>query len=369
MQDATSNLPSTRELRWFAPVGFILLLLPAVFSEVPPGTLFNPLQWAFAAWCMWLIFWFLAWQRRALNRVDASTAPFPDLGWGNRLTLLRGLFLAALGGFALQPVSDDSWLPALCYGAAALLDRFDGEVARRTRRCTELGAALDTLYDALGLVVAPVVALLLGKLHVGYLLTSVAYYWFIAGLYWRSLRGLPVHPLAPSALRRTLAGCQMGFVAFALWPPFSGLITQWLGLCFMVPLLLGFLVDWMQVSGRYDPYATRNVARRETMVALSENWLLPALRVATAVALLGLPAFANLPWLATASLACAILTGCLVRVAGIAVMLLLAWQFEAPAMDPHTLFCCAASVALLIFGGGRFSLWRADDPFLYRNPA
>ncbi|HWK54251.1 MAG TPA: CDP-alcohol phosphatidyltransferase family protein, partial [Hyphomicrobiales bacterium] len=196
----THHRRSIHELLWLGPIGLVCLLLPATLLwQRQPGAAV-PLRWLLAAGALWLLIWWLAWQRRALNREHALAAPFPDLGWGTRLTLLRGLLMAALGGFLLLPASN-SWLPALCYGAAALLDRMDGEVARRTHRCSELGAALDTLFDALGLVVAPLVALLLGKLHPSYLLTSAAYYLFIAASRSRLRRGLPLQPLAPSALR------------------------------------------------------------------------------------------------------------------------------------------------------------------------
>jgi CDP-diacylglycerol--glycerol-3-phosphate 3-phosphatidyltransferase len=365
MQEMTSNLPSTRELRWLAPAGLLCLLLPAMLPESQPPSAFNTLRWALAAWGFWLPIWFLAWQRRELNRLNGTAAPFPSLGWGNRLTLLRGLLLAALGGFVLQPAAA-SWLPALFYGSAALLDRLDGEVARRTRHCSELGTALDTLYDALGLVVAPLVALQLGKLHESYLLTSVAYYWFVAGIYWRRFHDLPLYPLAPSALRRTLAGCQMGFVALALWPSLAAALTRWLGLFFMLPLLIGFMVDWWQVSGRYDPQSPASTARRQRLLDVLEFPVLPGLRLVLAAALLSLPTAAALPWLAVMALALAFGAGCLTRLCSILLLVLLAWHFAGDHVDAPTLFCCAAAVTLLLFGGGRFSLWSADDALLRR---
>ncbi|MDR0781279.1 MAG: CDP-alcohol phosphatidyltransferase family protein [Pseudomonadales bacterium] len=364
MKSLTHDLPSTRELRWLAPIGLVCLVLPALLpAHEAPGA-FNALHWALAAWGFWLPIWFLAWQRRAHNRSDEKAAPFRDLGWGNRLTLLRGLLLAALGGFALQPAGTP-WLPAACYGSAALLDRLDGEVARRTRHCSELGAALDTLYDALGLVLAPLVALRLGKLHESYLLTSVAYYWFVAGLYWRRWHEQPVHPLLPSALRRTLAGCQMGFVALVLWPTLAAPLTRWLGLCFMLPLLLGFMRDWWQVSGRYDPQSPANTARRQRCSAILEFSVLPGLRAVLMVALLLSP---TLSW-PVAVLAVALGAGWLTRLASILLLVLLAWDFQGSSVAALTLLQSASAVALLLLGGGRFSLWRADDTLLRRTTA
>jgi CDP-diacylglycerol--glycerol-3-phosphate 3-phosphatidyltransferase len=338
-------------------------MLPA--ASVPSA--FNALHWALAAWGFWLPIWFLAWQRRALNRIDDAADPFPNLGWGNRLTLLRGLLLAALGGFVLQPVAA-SWLPALFYGSAALLDRIDGEVARRTRHCSELGTALDTLYDALGLVVAPLVALRLGKLDESYMLTSVAYYWFVGGTYWRRFHDLPLYPLAPSTLRRTLAGSQMGFVALALWPTLAAPLTRWLGLFFMLPLLIGFMVDWWQVSGRYDPRSAASVARRQRLLEVLEFPVLPGLRVLLPMLLLALPT-TTLPWPVAVTLAAALIAGCLTRLCSILLLVLLAWSFGGNSVDTLTLLCSAAAVTLLLFGGGRFSVWSADDALLRRTDA
>jgi CDP-diacylglycerol--glycerol-3-phosphate 3-phosphatidyltransferase len=365
MHPITPDLRSTRELRWLAPAGLLCLLLPAMLPAPEQPSAFSALRWALGAWLFWLPIWFLAWQRRELNREDDAAAPFPDLGWGNRLTLLRGLLLAALGGFVLQPVTN-SWLPALCYGSAALLDRVDGEVARRTRRCSELGTALDTLYDALGLVVAPLVALQLGKLHESYLFTSVAYYWFMAGVYWRRFHDLPLYPLAPSALRRTLAGCQMGFVALALWPTLAAPLTRWLGLFFMLPLLIGFVLDWWQVSGRYDPLSPANAARRLKFLSVLEFPVLPGLRLALAAALVLLPLLDGVPRLAVLALALALGAGFLTRLGSIVLLMLLAWNFAGNSVDALTLFCSAAAVTLLLFGGGRFSVWGADDALLRR---
>lgn len=353
---------STRELLWLGPVGLSCLLLPIAWGVQPPGVAG---RWLLAAGALWLLVWWLAWQRRTLNREHAAAAPFPDLGWGTRLTLLRGLLMAALGGFVLLPVSD-SWLPALCYGAAALLDRLDGEVARRTRRCSELGAALDTLFDALGLVVAPLVALLLGKLHVSYLLTSAAYYLFVAASRWRLRRGLPLQALAPSALRRTLAGCQMGFVAFALWPPLAAELTRWIGLFFMLPLLGGFLIDWFQVSGRIDLLQPSTARRLTDLHAALEKWALPALRLLLAGTLMVLPD-GTAPAALLLVLALAFCLGLLVRTAGIALLVLLAWYFPGGEVAMPVLWSCAGAVALLLLGGGRWCVWRGDDAWLRRT--
>ena len=115
---------------------------------------------------------------------------------------------------------------------------------------TLLGTQLDTSFDALGLLIAPLVAVGYGKLHPTYLLVSVAYYLFMWGLYWRRSHGLPVLPLRPSNMRRVLAGMQMGLCATALWPLINATLSQVVGVVFMLPLLAGFWRDWLDVSCR-----------------------------------------------------------------------------------------------------------------------
>jgi CDP-diacylglycerol--glycerol-3-phosphate 3-phosphatidyltransferase len=130
-----------------------------------------------------------------------------------------------------------------------------GDIAARSadrsnRQTTELGKELDTTLDAMGLVIAPLLAVLYGKLFASYLLVSVAYYLFQWGLLWRRRFDKPVYPLPPSRLRRQLAGYQMGLVATVLWPPLPALLTRPVGILFMLPMLYGFIRDWLVVSGR-----------------------------------------------------------------------------------------------------------------------
>jgi CDP-diacylglycerol--glycerol-3-phosphate 3-phosphatidyltransferase len=187
------------------------------------------------------------------NRSTVDDMPHVTLGHGTHTTLLRGLLIAATAGFLVtigtgaRPLLP--FVPAALYTAAALGDGLDGYLARRQQHTTQLGAELDTTLDALGLLVAPLLAVLYGKLHASYLLVSVAYYLFQWGIHWRVTHDRPVYPLPPSRLRRHLAGLQMAVVAAALWPPLPEALTRPLGVVFMLPLLIGFCRDWLHVSG------------------------------------------------------------------------------------------------------------------------
>ena len=242
-----------RELQRLAVLGFGLLLTLALFLGVIENSLFAS-RWLLLALPSW---GFVIWQCRRrlhLNYGQLDNQWYSTLGPGNRITLLRGLLIAATAGFLVTTGLEMThlllYVPAVLYTAAALGDALDGYLARKHKQSTELGKELDTTLDALGLVIAPLLAVLYGKLYASYLLVSVAYYLFQWGLWWRRRHDKPVHPLPPSRIRRLLAGYQMGLVATVLWPPLPAGLTRPVGILFMLPMLAGFIRDWMAVSGR-----------------------------------------------------------------------------------------------------------------------
>lgn len=260
--EGCSGLPANKvprelhgEVCIIAVLGVSLLVAAALvlaFLEQPVPAL----HWISAALLCWTFVLWQCHQRLHLNRSGGHTPLYTTLGYGNRITLLRGWFIAGTAGFvAIAQVEIHLkllYVPAVLYTLAALGDWFDGHLARRLQHTTLLGKELDTALDALGLLVAPLVAVLYGKLHGSYLLVSMAYYLFQWGIYWRHRQGKVVYALPPSRLRRHLAGLQMAVVAAALWPPLPAGVMQWLGIALMMPLLLGFCRDWLHVSGRLD---------------------------------------------------------------------------------------------------------------------
>jgi CDP-diacylglycerol--glycerol-3-phosphate 3-phosphatidyltransferase len=340
-------------------------------------------RWLLASGVLWGFVWWQTWRRLALNRASDAEPLCADLGHANRLTLLRGGLIAATGGFLLQAPDAGlhGWLPALLYSLAVILDRVDGYVARRDRQTSLLGGELDTIFDALGLLVAPLLAVAYGKIHWSYLLVSAAYYCFVGGLYWRRRQGLPVFPLAPSSLRRSLAGFQMGLIAVVLWPPFHAELTRLAGVAFMLPVLAGFAVDWLVVSGRLDPRQPAK-ARLFTRLRFLSAWLLqPGLRALLALTLWQVFRFTGLP-LAPISggtwsdmlLAWALLLSVLMIAAGVAgqagallLLLLLAWQAPDGDFDLTAYVVIFSAVWILLLGTGRFSLWRRDAHWINRH--
>jgi CDP-diacylglycerol--glycerol-3-phosphate 3-phosphatidyltransferase len=185
--------------------------------------------------------------RRAMAR-----APTP-LGLATQVTLARGLLVSLVAGFVLvRPVGVVAWAPAALYTAASLADRLDGALARRRGEVTAVGAELDGATDALGLLVAPLVAVAWGRLPPWYLLVGAAYYLFRAGIWLRRRRGLPVHPerVVPNAPTRFFAGAQMILVCAALPPVLSPHATAAAATILMIPPLLFFARDWRRVTGR-----------------------------------------------------------------------------------------------------------------------
>ncbi len=364
-----TNHPSFLQLQRSGLLGALALLCAAAPIAALQGAPYAGL-WLLQGLALWALCWQQAWQRRTLNRPTAEAPLHASLGLANQLSLLRGLLIAATGGFLLQlpdaPVL--IWVAAACYSVAAILDRVDGFVARRTRQTSLLGAELDTVYDALGLVVAPVLAVLLDKVHASYLLVSVAYYLFVLARSRRERLGLPVHPLLPSTLRRTLAGFQMGYVAVVLWPPFQAELTRVAGLAFMLPLLAGFVVDWLVVSGRIG---AARAATFDALASVSERWLQPLLRVLLALLLLAqnvVAGPASLSLLAGSAIAALlILSGIGARLGALSLLILWALSPPVTVLTPLFLSLLACTVGVLLLGSGRFSVWQGDDHWVRRH--
>jgi CDP-diacylglycerol--glycerol-3-phosphate 3-phosphatidyltransferase len=370
-----------RELQLAALLACAALLAGAILLALVEGGIFAA-QWFVGSGLLTAFVWLQCWRRRALNRAASGTALYSTLGWANRLTLVRGVLIAACGGFLLPGASvvDIGWICAPLYSIAAILDRLDGYVARRNHQTTLLGIEFDTVVDALGMLVAPLLAWSLGKIHWTYLCVSAAYYVFQLGLYWRRRQGLAIYPLAPSKLRRALAGFQMGFIAVVLWPPFLAPTTLVIGIAFMVPVLLGFCVDWLAVSGKIQPQSPTAAGIFGNIALFSTTCFQPALRLLLLIALLMFSHFSDLAvlarpgglWSATGLnyalgiSAAMIVLGLGGRIGALMMLGLLAWYFPATSLDNAMGAVIVSAVWILLLGCGRFSLWQHDDRWVTR---
>jgi len=344
------------------------------------------LAWDFRAAIQWLwlsmVICWLVYKQAArllpLNRPSGANALYPSLGWANQLTLLRGILIAMTGGFLFQvwPPGLLAWAPGVIYTLAAVIDRVDGYVARKTGLPSQMGSELDIKFDALGLVVAPLLACLYGQVHWSYLSVSLAYYLFQWGTAYRIRKGLPVFELPQNLNRRSMAGFQMGFIAVALWPLLSPYYTSLAGVAFMLPLLLGFSIDWLTVSGRI----TWGSGGIDKILLKGRNLLeviiLPLLRglVFLLICYL-LPSLSNqsgFSWptavfiAAVVIAAMSVLLGLAGRVAALVLVSLLGIHYLEIPLDTSGTLLLLSLVWVMSLGTGAYNLWTWDENWVNR---
>jgi CDP-diacylglycerol---glycerol-3-phosphate 3-phosphatidyltransferase len=329
------------------------------------------------------------------NRRAGEAALLPGLGWGNWLTLLRGMMVSLLAGFLFSPwpLGGLAWFPVLLYLTAAVADFFDGYLARINNQATELGARLDMQFDGQGTLVVIALAVWYGQLPLWYLSVGLARYLFIFGLWRRERQGLAARDMTPSAQRRIIAGFQMGFLAVVLWPILPAEAVTLAGTIFALATLASFARDWLVVSGQIDPASPTYRRWRDRAATLIGGWLPLAARLALAAALwqmaTHLPALWPPPeswtavWQSWRVPGAAILTGLFVVVfvwAGITAVLgaaprLSAFALVFPVGSDIVAYglgganglALAALVWLMLFGGGRAALWPVEERFVTRR--
>lgn len=194
-------------------------------------------------------FWYVG--QQLPSTTAGRVRPGELVGLANALTILRGSCYAVVAGFLVVPPGTTlAWVPALCYGGGVALDKLDGTVARTVGEETRLGERLDMAFDTFGFVVAPLLAVLWGRLPVWYLSLSAARYVFKAGVAWRRRRGRPVFDLPESSLRKVLAGTQMAFLSVVLVPVVPVDLAWTVAPAVLAPSLAVFVRDFLVVTGR-----------------------------------------------------------------------------------------------------------------------
>jgi len=277
--DQQANRQTLRTLRchWLlVAIGYAVALLVGYFIVINGWDHVSARRWLLIATLVATRpLWWL-WHGLAQNHRPDETALLPSLGFANAITLLRGLLIAGLSGFLFSspPAGFIAWLPALLYMSAGLLDGLDGYVARFTDQVTKLGAKLDIELDGLGVLSAVLVGITLGRLPLWYLPLGLSRELFMAGIWLRKRKGLPVHPLTPSNQRRIVAGMQMGFLGIILWPIFGPPATTMAAVLFGAQLLASFGRDWLVVSGVIAADSPRYRRWRE-VAKLALFWWLP----------------------------------------------------------------------------------------------
>ena len=254
MAERYGDLPVQVGLRVAMPVIGALVLAALLRGLFPSDEMF---RWVFhpatIAGCCWAgQLWYVG------HSVNTPQVAGRLIGLANGLTVLRGGLYAVVAGFVVVPSATGlAWVPAVCYGAGAVLDRMDGAVARTVGQQTELGTRLDMAFDTFGFVAAPLVAVLWGQLPVWYLSISAARYVFLAGVYWRRYQGRPVYDTPDSNLGRYLAGVQMAFITVALVPTAPTSVVWTVAPFVLAPSLLVFGRDLLAISGRLpEPFTS-----------------------------------------------------------------------------------------------------------------
>lgn len=379
--DQTTVLAGLHRRWWglaFVSAALLVLGAAALARVWPPRAVMG---WAGLAALVLVIQ--LALLRRHLrdNHRAGETDLLAGLGPGNLVTLARGLPAAAFAGLlaAPLPLADSlAWTPALLYAAAVLPDFLDGTLARVTRRVTVLGGILDMEYDSLIMLVVSLMAVRLGKVPWWYVSLGLARYLFVGGIWLRQRRGLTVHELAPRNAARLAAGFQMAFFCVALWPMLGPPGTTVAGVMFVTPILAGFCLDWLRVSGMALPTWTR-AGLLESGRRAVQRWLPLLFRGFAAViaAAFLVPALWTLSggrgpggWIAAVAALAAIMVGlgAAGRVGAVGLLLVTCAHMAWKGAQPYHIALLVTSIPLLYLGTGAWALWRGDDALFARRP-
>ena len=224
---------------------------------------------------MLVAIWWRVRQNLALNHRPEDVQLLPSFGPGNQLSLFRGLLLGLLAGFLFAPWPQGAlaWVVAGLYTVVSIADGLDGYVARRSGQETNLGQWLDMEFDGLGVAIVSVLAVGYGQLPAWFLAIGFARYAFSLGLWLRRRTNQPVYALPPSTHRRILAGMLMAMMTVVLWPIVPAPMSQLAALVIGIPVLLGFLRDWLFVSGRLDASSQSYRRVQHGLYLLFARWL------------------------------------------------------------------------------------------------
>jgi len=369
---------------WLVSYRFLLPIWP----DASHWLTLSGLALGYALWTLW--------RALPLNVRPGESSILPTLGWGNQLSMLRGLIIGLLAGFLFSPIPAMplAWLIALLYTVASVADWLDGYVARKTDHVTELGQRLDMEFDAMGIAVVSLLAIGFGKLPFWFFTVALARYLFVFGLWWRERAGRPVYEIPPSVHRRIMAGMMMGMMTVVLWPILPAAMATIAGFIIAVPVLLGFSRDWLFASGRLNSENKRYRHLQRRLYVLTALWLPLVWRIMLTFALFHMmrqvaPWYQPQAWLdlllswhvPLASVLATALTvlaavGTLFALLGFmgrlgAILLFFPIGFDIATRgllwDNGLALVCALFVALL--GSGYFSLWQPEDAFISRRGA
>ncbi len=375
-------------LHWLLiAVSYVLITAAGFTALVVAWSPVYALRWLLITSLILIRELWLLWSGLPRNHRAGEDELLSTLGWGNALTVGRGLLVALLAGFILSPPPTGvlGWAPALLYMAAGILDNLDGYVARITNHSTELGEMLDMEYDVIGIFAAVVLGISYGQLPLWYLVVGFARELFLLGHWVLRRLGKQVYDLPPSPDRRLIAGMQMGFLGVALWPVITPPVTTVAAVLFALPMIVSFGRDRMVTSGGWDVTTVLYQRRR----LATKRWLegrLPIL--ARAVGALGgaallrreAPDFvawqqvlssSGALWLLAAFTGLLLLLfalGILGRMAGLVLTAVACFDAYVYGFDWMTNgVLLVGALYVLQFGSGNYSVWQPEDRRLRRR--
>lgn len=342
-------------------------------------------QWALVASVVLLFSLWTACQSLPDNHRRGEERLLPTLGLANMLTLSRGLVMGLLAGFLFAPWPEGglAWAPAILYSLVVLADHFDGYLARMMNQVTVFGGKLDVEFDSLAILIIVGIGIGYERLPWWYLIIGLARYLFLFGMWCRTQFDWPVYELSSSVHRRVIATFQMGFLMIALWPILPTAPVRLAGIAYGIPMLVGFLRDWLIVIGRFDPQsATYRQAQRWSFIALAK-WLPLLLRLVVVVVMFMIYSRGNLPqawidFLSASSFPWPILLAYFIAL--IAILTTIAIALGIVARTPSILALLPIGLDILIYdlnwynglalwslswitilGTGYFSLWQPEE--------
>lgn len=366
---------------WWLTYQFLQSTLHATFAD----------RWRFFSAALALLLLGVLWRGLRHNRRTEGGHLWPTLGYGNWLSLIRGILLCLLAGFLFlpRPTIALTWLPALLYTADRVTDLFDGYLARRTQRVSKLGTMLDIELDGLGLLIAVLLGVQYGLLPVWYLLLAVSRQLFVMGLWLRRRAGLPNRDLPPSDNRRVIAGFQTGFLSVMFWPLLTPAVTNLAAVLFAIPLIYSFGRDWLVVSYVLDPDSSAYQTGRFLIKRFFEEYLPVVARAVSVVVMITLLLpfrRAIIPWAGALPNGAMFLAGwwqsallLLLIAATVATLLGIMGRLTALCLlgctlvlidaqgliEPGAALLLISTVIIAHLGSGKWSLWQPEEMWLH----
>jgi phosphatidylglycerophosphate synthase len=165
----------------------------------------------------------------------------PRFGPANQVTTIRAVLVVLLAALIGERATPEAATAAVAAGAlSALLDGFDGWIARRTRLSSEFGMRFDMETDAALILVLAVLTWQFGKAGSWIVTAGLLRYVFVAaGWVWPWMQ----RPLTPTIRGRLICIVQIGALIVALLPATSPAASAPIAAGGLVALGYSFLVD------------------------------------------------------------------------------------------------------------------------------